>query len=212
MVSLATLYIPAGLVIGLGAAAPVGPVNLLVIRQALSGQRAAAITIGAGAALADMTFALAAAFGLGALGTLFDRHDSLIRIVGGAVMLAFAVIVWRSAPRLGGAVAPVPRSRLLAMGLSMAVTNPASLLFFVGSFSAIGFLGLGHDTSQHRVNSVLVALSVFAGSMAWWAFVSALAMRFRDRLSNGLLVLLNHGTAVALGLFGVGAVLAAVFG
>ncbi len=210
MVSLATLYIPAGLVIGLGAAAPVGPVNLMVIQQALAGHRVAAITIGAGAAIADTLFALAAAFGLGTLGVLLDRHDTIIRVVGGVVMLAFAAVVWRSAPRLGGSAVPVSRPRSLALGLGMAVTNPASLLFFVGSFSAIGFLGLGTDTPQHRVNSILVAASVFAGAMAWWAFVSALATRFRASLSDHLLVLLNHGTAIALALFGSVALLAAI--
>lgn len=211
MVSLATLYIPAGIAIGLGAAAPVGPVNLLVIQRALAGQRKAAVAIGIGAALADMGFALAAAFGLGAIGTLLDRHDLVIRIVGGLLMIGFAVVVWRSAPHLAEDATPAPRSRLLAIGASMAATNPASLLFFVGSFSAIGFLGLGHDSPQHRVNSILVALSVFAGAMAWWVFVTTLATRFRGRLSDRLLRLLNHGTAVALGLFGSGAVVAALF-
>jgi len=209
MTSLATLYIPAGIAIGLGAAAPVGPVNLLVIQRTLAGRRREGLLIGTGAALGDAAFAALAAFGLGALVTLLDRHDTILRLTGGLVLIGFAVLIWRQAPHLGDAGPPATRARLVAMGASMAVTNPANLLFFIGSFGAIGVTGLGHDSEQHRLNSVLVALSVLVGAMAWWLFVTALATRFRGQLSDRLLRLINHGTAVALGLFGAGALVAA---
>lgn len=209
MTDLSTLYVPVGLAIGLAAAAPVGPVNLLVIQRALAGQRRAALTIGAGATLADTLFALAAAFGLGAIGIALDRHDMVLRLAGGLVMIGFAVIVWRSAPHLtDAAAAPPSRRRLLAMGLTMALTNPANLLFFITSFSAIGVAGLGHDTPGHRANSLLVAASVAAGAMLWWLFVTSLASRLRERLSDQILILLNHGTAVVLALFGIAALVA----
>lgn len=210
MIDYATLYIPVGLAIGLGAAAPVGPVNLLVIQQALVGRRRAALVIGAGAACADLLFALVAAFGLGAVGIAIDRHDTALRIVGGLVLMGFAGFVWRSAPHLASEAPPMHRSRLLAMGLTMALTNPANLLFFLTSFSAIGIADLGHDTAAHRGNSILVALSVGAGAMLWWLFVTTLATRLKGRLSDAALARLNHATALVLGLFGLAALTAGV--
>ncbi len=205
MVSLATLYFPAGIAIGLGAAAPVGPVNLLVIQRTLCGHRRAAMVMGFGAALGDALFAIVAGFGLGAIGTLISDLDAPIRILGGLVMLVFAVVIWRSAPHLELRPDSGTRQRLALMGFSMAATNPATMLFFIGSFSAIGFVGLGHATTAERIHASLLVVGVFLGSMLWWATVTGIALRLRGRVSDRHLRLLNHGTAAALALFGLGA-------
>lgn len=205
MFDLATAYLPAGLAIGLGAAAPVGPVNILVIQRALAGQSGAGRLLGFGAALGDALFAIIAAFGLGAIGALLATYAAALRVIGGLVMIAFAVVVWRSAPHVEAAPGADRGPRLVALGFSVAATNPASLLFFIGSFSAIGFLGLGQDSEAHRLNSALLVLGVFAGAMLWWVGVSEVAARLRGRISDAHLRLLNHGTAIALAVFGVGA-------
>lgn len=208
MLSLATMYLPAGIAIGLGSAAPVGPVNLLVIQRVLCGERRGGLLLGLGAALGDALFAIVTAFGLGAIGTLVSDNDAIIRIVGGLVMLGFAVVVWRSAPHLGGSGPRTGGGRLALLGASMTVTNPATMFFFVGSFSAIGFLGLGHDTAVHRSNAALLVGGVFAGSMLWWLIVTEIAARLQGRVSDAHLRLLNHGTAVMLALFGIAAAIA----
>ena len=209
MADLATLYLPGGLAIGLGAAAPVGPVNLLVIQRTLAGQRGPALLLGLGAALGDMVFGIIAAFGLGAVGLLLREHDAAIRSVGGLAMIGFAVMIWRAAPHLAED-APNNGSRLAALGFSMAITNPATMLFFIGSFSAIGFMGLGHDTGAQRINAGLLVGGVLAGSMLWWLTVTGIASRFAGRVSDTHLRRLNQMTAIALALFGAGAIFAAL--
>jgi threonine/homoserine/homoserine lactone efflux protein len=205
MLSLSTLYFPAGLAIGFGAAAPVGPVNLLVIQRSLCGQRRAARAMGAGAALGDALFAIVAGFGLGAIGTFISDYDALIRILGGVVLLVFAVAIWRSAPHLDTRRDAGGRQKLALLGFSMAATNPATLLFFIGSFSAMGFIGLGHATMAEWLHASLLVIGVFLGSMLWWMIVTGIARRLRDRVTDRHLHLLNHGTAAALALFGIGA-------
>lgn len=91
----------------------------------------------------------------------------------------------------------------------MAITNPATMLFFIGSFSAIGFLGLGHDTVGHRLNAGLLVSGVLMGSMLWWLMVTGIASRFAGRVSDVHLRRLNQITAIALALFGAGAIFAA---
>ena len=205
----ATWYLPMGMLIGLASAAPVGPVNLLVIQRALSRSTASALTVGLGGALGDGLFAIVAAFGLGAVTGMLDAHDTVLRIVGGLVMLGFSIVVWRAAPRLGGASVTSGR-RVALLAFTMTLTNPATLLFFFGSFGAIGFVGIGHDTAPHRINAALIVTGVLAGSMLWWLFVTTLARRLRDRIADRHLIILNHATAVALALFGVAAIVAGV--
>ncbi len=212
MMALATLYFPAGIAIGIGAAAPVGPVNLLVIQRTLAHHRRSALLMGLAAAIGDAAFAVVAAFGLGAIGALVAEHQAAMRIIGGLVMLVFAVIVWRAAPHLSQAAAPSPAGRMALLIFSMTITNPATLLFFLGSISAIGFLGIGHDTVQHRLHAGLLVAGVLLGSMIWWLVVTQIAVRLRGRVSDRHLRLLNQLTAAALGLFGIGAATAGALG
>ncbi len=210
MPSLSTLYFPVGLLIGIAAAAPVGPVNLLVIQRTLCRHAGSALVLGLGAAIGYCLFAVVAAFGLGAITSLLDAHESLIRIIGGIVMLGFAVVIWRSAPHLDRGQSHHPAQRLALLTFSMTITNPATLLFFLASFGAVGFVDIGHDTTEEWLNAALLVLGVLSGSMLWWVAVTGLATRLRGRVSDRHLVLLNHATGGVLALFGIVAILAGV--
>ena len=207
MIDLASAHFPVGVAIGVAAAAPVGPINLLVIQRALCGERGAALLLGLGGALGDAVFAAVAAFGLAAVTQALDLHEGLVRIVGGIVMLGFAALLWRAAPHLGGNDARGrPRASSLRMAVAvfgMTLTNPATLLFFVGSFGAVRFVGIGHDTPLHLLNAGLVVAGVFLGSMLWWLIVSGAASALQGRIGDAQLRVLNHATAVLLGVFGL---------
>jgi threonine/homoserine/homoserine lactone efflux protein len=210
MISLATLYFPVGALIGLASAAPVGPVNLLVIQRTLTAHTAGALLLGAGGAVGDSLFAAAAAFGVSAVTRLLADHALVIRIGGGLIMLAFAAVIWRSSPKLRGDEDQAPALRMALATLTLTLTNPATTLFFVGAFGAVGFIGIGHDSPEHRVNAALVVAGTFTGSMLWWLAVTRVARRLRGRITDGHLVKLNKGTAIALGLFAVAAVVTGV--
>ena len=204
--ALTSLHYPAGVLIGLASAAPVGPINLLVIQRALTQNIPAALVLGLGGALGDATFGAIAGFGIGAAAGLLHDHVALIRLLGGAIMLAFAVFIWRSTPHLHDGAEQTPAARMAAVAYGMTITNPATLFFFIGSFGAAGFAGIGHDTPEHRLNAALLVAGVFSGSMLWWLLISGAARSFRDRVSDRHLIWLNRITAAALALFGLGAV------
>lgn len=210
MIDLSTLYFPMGALIGMASAAPVGPVNLLVIQRTLSTHTAEALIVGAGGAVGDSVFAAVAAFGVGAVTRLLDAHALAIRVGGGLIMLAFAVAIWRTTPKLRGDAAQAPALRMALATLTLTLTNPATILFFVGAFGAVGFTGIGHDSIGHTLNASLVVAGTFIGSMIWWLVVTAVARRLRGRLDDGHLVKLNHYTAIALGAFAAAAVISGV--
>lgn len=205
---LASLHFPVGVIIGIAAAAPVGPVNLLVLQRALGTRRASALLVGLGAALGDALFAAVAAFGLGALVLAMEEHVGLLRVAGGLIMFGFAVVLWRAAPHLVAATRQPPALRDAAVALTMTVTNPATLVYFIGSFGAVAFAAMGHDTPRHLINAGLVVAGVFTGSMLWWLVVVMLANALRGRMDDRLLVVLNHATAVVLAVFGLAAITA----
>ncbi len=206
MLDPATLYFPTGAAIGVAAAAPVGPINLLVIQRALGRRQAAALILGLGGALGDAVFASVAAFGLGAVSLLLKEHGGVIRIVGGVIMLAFAAVVWNATPRLAEPEGQLSAARMAVVVFGLTLTNPATLFFFLGSFGAVGFTGIGHDSGAHIVNAGLVVAGVFAGSMLWWLTVSSGTRALRSSITDGHLRLLNRVTGVVLALFGIAAI------
>jgi len=207
---LSTLYFPAGMLIGLASAAPVGPVNLLVIQRTLTAHTAGALLLGAAGAVGDALFAAAAAFGVGAVQDALAEYALVLRVVGGVIMLAFAVVIARSAPKLRDSEAQASVLRMAAATLTLTLTNPATILFFVGAFGAVGFTGIGHSSMAQLWNAGLVVAGAFSGSMLWWLTVTGVARRLRGRITDRHLALLNRGTALALGLFAAAAVLSGV--
>lgn len=215
MIDLAAEHFPVGVAIGVAAAAPVGPINLLVIQRAIAHRtsgsaRASALILGLGGALGDAVFAGVAAFGLTLVTRALDVHGGLVRIVGGLVMLAFAVVVWRAAPHLGHDRPQISTPRMATVVFGLTLTNPATLLFFLGSFGAVRFAAIGHDSPLHLFNAGLVVAGVFVGSMLWWLLVSGAAAAMRGRITDAHLVLLNHATAVILTVSGIVAVVLGV--
>ena len=94
--------------------------------------------------------------------------------------------------------------------LTLTLTNPATILFFVAAFGAVGFTGIGHGSPDALIHAGLVVAGTFTGSMLWWVLVTGIARRLRGRITDNHLRLLNRGTAVALGLFAIAAVVSGV--
>jgi putative LysE/RhtB family amino acid efflux pump len=192
-----------GLLIGLVAAAPIGPINILVIQRSLQQGRRSALWLGAGAAMGDAVFAAGAALGLSALHALLDHHHAMLRIGGGLFMVLFGLLLWRQAPQLNaaGKRAP-PTSHLTLAILVMTLTNPATLFWFVAAFAMFRFETVGLHSVPALFHAGLLVGGVFCGSMLWWLGLSSFVLRLRARFSDAHLRAMNHGCAVLLISFG----------
>ncbi len=199
-----------GLLIGVAAAAPIGPINILVMQRSLHKGRRSALWLGAGAAIGDAVFAAAAALGLGAIHALFDLHHVALRISGGIFMILFGLFLWRAAPHLEGPGKQLPpTSHITVAVFLMTITNPATLLWFVAAFAMFRFDDIGPGSIKAIAHTGLLVLGVFCGSMLWWAALSALAARQRHRFHDRHLHMMNHGCAILLISVGVYAIVTA---
>ncbi len=206
---LSTLYFPTGILIGFIAAAPIGPVNILVIQRALQKGIGSALAMGSGAALGDMLFASIAAFGLSALSTELNASRSMMQVIGGLIMVAFALFLWRSHPHLNDPTRPPPRTQHMAAALFiMTITNPATILWFVATFQAVGFAQIGLQSAEAARNAFWVVFGAFVGSMLWWLCIAGFASLWRAKINDRHLEIANHAAALVLGAFGLAAVAA----
>jgi len=191
-----------GILIGIGVNAPVGPTNVMCIHRAIRSGVMSAMAAGAGAFVADVLFAGMAAFGVTAAATFVEGHLPVMKVVGGAVLLAFGVKLL-CAPT---AVSRKPRndttaSLLRAAGASFAltVTNPAVLLGFFAIFG--GLAGIGDNPGDFGT-AALLTLGVAIGSAAWWLALSMGASHFRERIAEKWLARINTLSGGGLAIFG----------
>ncbi len=205
--ALSSQYWLSGLLMGVAAAAPIGPVNILVIQRTLRLGRAAALILGAAAGLADALFAAAAAFGLGAIRQMFDLHHEVLRLFGGLFMIGFGVLLWRQSPHLDSVMRQPPSTTRMSLAVMvMTLTNPATLFWFLAAFAMFRFQHVGWQSSAAATNAAWLVFGVFCGSMLWWVALSHVAARLKERFSDTHLLWMNHGCAAVLCGFGLFAV------
>src|SRR6202042_3223078 len=81
----------AGVIMGLIAAVPIGPVNLICIRRSFAFGPLNGFVSGLGAALGDGVFAAITFFGLTWIAQLIQSYEPIIEVIGGALLVWFGV-------------------------------------------------------------------------------------------------------------------------
>ena len=90
----------AGIGIGLLMAAPIGPVNVLVIQRAAASGFWGGLAAGIGAVLGDGMLAAIAAFSVTAISDVMTAYSGMIQFVGGILLLAFGLGLLFAKPKL----------------------------------------------------------------------------------------------------------------
>ncbi|HSQ39513.1 MAG TPA: LysE family transporter, partial [Anaerolineales bacterium] len=189
-----------GLILGFSIAAPVGPIGVLCIRRTLAEGRLTGFLSGLGAATADMLYGAIAAFGLTAIMNLLVDQQSWLRAVGGLFLLYLGIRTFLTKPSAESA--PSRGMGWLSAYVStffLTVTNPMTILSFIGMFSAI----LPTDGASSAASSVSLVLGVFLGSAAWWLALSGLVSLFRERFTPAWMQLVNRVSGVVITVFAI---------
>ena len=157
-----------GIAMGFMIAVPVGPIGLLCIRRTLAHGWRAGFASGLGAATADTLYGFLAAAGLTFLTTL-QRPAA---ILGGFLLLYMA---WQTATSIPTQQANVRHSNMYLSTLALTITNPMTIIVFLGMFSS--FSGVNAlDTTA----AILLVIGVGIGtifrflSYRIWVFPKAL--------------------------------------
>ncbi len=178
------------LLIGFSIAAPVGPIGVLIVRRTLARGRLNGLVSGLGAATADGVYGLLAAFGLTALSAFLVEQSIWLRLCGGLFLLYLGVKTLLAVPAEEAASTDGGARLLPAYGsvFALTLTNPMTILAFLGIFSGLGAAETGGD---YGAASVIVA-GVFAGSALWWLTLSTVVGLLRGRLSPALMLWVNR--------------------
>lgn len=189
-----------GLIMGFSIAAPVGPIGLLCIQRTLAQGRAYGFASGLGAATADATYGLMAAFGLTFVATFLTGQQIWVRLVGGLFLLHLGLRTLFTKPAYQSASAQ--RKGLLgayASTLILTLANPMTILSFVGILAG---LGVGVNGGSY-VSGMFLVLGVFLGSSLWWLMLSGGVGVLRIRVTPQTLRWINRISGAIIVGFGL---------
>ena len=191
----------AGTFIGLVLAAPIGPVNVLVIQRAATGGFWAGLAAGIGAVLGDGTLAAVAAFSMRAISELMVEYRAPIQLVGGAVLVIFGLglLFAKPAPSLepGKGSPRWEHTGVIPQTYFLTITNPGAIL---GTAAIFGSLIGGLD---NNFEALLLVAAVMGGSLLWWLSLSELIATIRHKLTEERLKLINRIAGMVLIAFGL---------
>ncbi len=183
-----------GLLLGWGAAIPIGPINLEVIRRHLHLGMAYGIALGLGACLADLTYLIL--LSLGALAIL--TQPLILKIVGIAGSLILAWFGY-SALRAKASVSDKIKTNTRPVwahtleGYSLTMLNPMTILFWTSVSAQIATF------AQHTQYTLIYAgAGVFLGTLSWILALNTVLFFTRHRLSARAIEFLNISGGVIL--------------
>lgn len=190
-----------GFILGFSIAAPVGPIGVLCIRRTLAHGRMHGFVSGLGAATADAIYGLIAACGMTVMMNALLDQRLLLQTAGGLFLLYLAYRTFRSAsPEVTGTAERKPLAGDYWSTLGLTITNPMTILMFLGFMAGTG-IG-GGSGSGTLASALLLVAGVFAGSVAWWIFLSQFVGIWQSRL-RVYMPWINRLSGIVLAGFGV---------
>lgn len=200
-----------GVVIGIIASAPMGPVGVLCIQRTLNKGRAYGLVTGMGAALSDILYALLTGYSLNLLYDVIHNPNTVywMQLVGATIMFIFGVHTFRSNPMQNTRNVSRNKSSLLRNGITgffITLSNPMIILLFLALFTPFKFV----IPEMSLLYQCLGYLSIFGGAMLWWVFITYIVSKLRARFDVRGIWIINRviGGAVMVGSI-IGAILIA---
>lgn len=201
------ILIMSGVLMGLVAAVPIGPVNLICIRRTFAYGSLNGFVSGLGAALGDGVFAAITGLGLTWIAQLIEGYATVIELIGGGMLVWIGFKTFTHPPLLpscpednGSEKGATSLARAMASTFALTITNPATLLFFTSMFAGLGGLAGGAGSFN---DATFVVAGVVGGSAGWWLALTTLIGLFHTRIDERAMRIINRSSGLLLMTFGL---------
>ena len=154
-----------GIVIGLVASIPLGPIGVMCIQRTLSKSHRSGFISGLGAATADSLFATVALFSLTVVMSFIENYIAIIKALGGISVIIVGMAIFLKNPAVQIRRNRAGKGSLWSDYLSLffiTLANPAFILIFVALFAAwgISYDGIGFTDGMIMILGVLGGASL----------------------------------------------------
>ena len=200
-----------GILIGMLASAPMGPVGVLCVQRTLNKGRWYGFVTGVGAAVSDIIYAAITGLGMSFVMDLVtnERNKFWLQIAGSLVLLAFGIYCWKSNPTKRMHVSGKQKGSLVYNGVTafwVTFFNPLIIFLFMAVFAQLASV-----VPNHPVEMSVGYLSIVAGALLWWFGLTWLIDKIRGKFDTNGIVIINKVIGSVVIIFSVIVLLGTVF-
>ena len=187
-----------GLLVGIIASAPMGPVGILCIQRTMQKGRIFGLATGAGATLSDIIYALMTGWGMAFVMDFIDNERNIfwMKLIGSVMLFIFGIYMFRTDPRK--CIRPVSNNKGTLFhnfftSFLVTLSNPLIIFLFLALFNMFTFVIPGNLFGQ-----CVGYVSIVAGAMLWWVGLTYVINRMRRNFGLRGILRLNRsiGTIV----------------
>jgi len=181
-----------GMLIGMIASAPMGPVGVLCVQRTLNKGRWYGFVTGIGAAVSDIIYAGITGFGMSFVMDFVNNNQNrfYLQIAGSLMLLLFGIYTWRSDPtkkihKSGHQKGSLWYNTWTAFLVTF--SNPLIIFLFMGLFAQFAFV-----IPDRPFEMAIGFLSIVGGALLWWFGLSWLVDKVRAIFDDNGIKIINQ--------------------
>ena len=194
-------FIFKGILIGMIASAPMGPVGILCVQRTLNKGRWFGLATGIGAAASDIIYAGFAGFGMSFVMDLInnDQNRFYLQICGSVMLLCFGLYTYKSDPTRKMHQSGQQKGTLWYntwTAFLVTFSNPLIIFLFLAMYAQFAFV-----LPDHPFEMLVGFASIVGGALLWWWGLTWLVDRIRTKFDTAGIRIINQiiGVAVIVG-------------
>ena len=180
-----------GMVVGIVASAPMGPVGVLTVQRTFNKGRWYGFATGVGAALSDLIYAVITGLGMSFVMDVIEQPTTkfYLKVLGSILLFGFGAYTYYTKP------APPHKSsgkqgtlwHNMFTGFVITVSNPLIVFLFLALFARVGFV-----VPDHPIEQGIGYAGVLIGALVWWLCLTTALNKLGSRFEMNTISLLNR--------------------
>ncbi len=198
-----------GIIIGIVISAPLGPVGVLCLRETIHGGKNEGLLTGVGATLSDILYGFVVYLGVGLVLDFVVQYDSILRLIGGVIIVAFSLLLYRKSKQ---EIKHNPTKRLSKLhgtrkvltAFLVTISNPFIMLLMLPLYTRFQFV---QETSNPILELFIALLGLGLGCMIWWYILTSFVLLLISRTGHAGIRIISRTIAIILasiGIIGIG--------
>ena len=181
-----------GLIVGILASAPMGPVGVLTIQRTLNKGRWYGMVTGLGAAVSDIIYAAISLLGMSFVMDFIENPRNMFwfKVIGGILLMFFGIYTYLSNPTNNLRPANPNKGSLWHNGITgflVTFSNPLIILLFIALMARFEFV-----VPEHYWEQGLGYVAIFAGALLWWFGLTYIIDKVRTKFQVSTICLINR--------------------
>ncbi|MDR2835067.1 MAG: LysE family translocator [Bacteroidales bacterium] len=199
-------YIWEGILIGLAASIPLGPIAILIIQRTLNKGWKFGFLSGLGAACADTFYAILAALGVTMITSYIEKYEIILRIIGSIILIIMGIklIPIKPTKQLKKNYLKTGKKAIVSDFFSiygLTLSNPITFFVFTAFFAT--FRVIDGTITNWYLGIVILLFSIFFGAVSWWCALTLLVSVFRKKIRLRKMLILNRIAGILMILFAI---------